>query len=184
MSGRGPFTTRSEEWRSVPGFEGLYRVSSLGRVRSLTRLSFDGRIIRGRTLRPSPGSNGYPKVTLCRDGENHTVSVHRLILEAFRGPAPEGFEARHLNGVKTDNRLSNLEWGSLAENAADKVEHGTAPRGERHPLAKLTEADVIKIRRRLAAGEFQREIAADFGVSRSAVSVIATGRTWSHLRAG
>lgn len=112
--------TPSEEWRSVPGYEGLYEVSSLGRVRSKSSY------LKGSV------SKGYRYVHLTKG----TLRVNRIVCEAFHGPAPEDKPyALHRNGVKSDNRSVNLYWGSQAENMMDAVHHGS------HLNARKTECD-------------------------------------------
>lgn len=158
-----------EEWRAVPGFEGLYEVSSEGRVRSWTRVS------RGAFLRPGRASNGYDTVTL--GGESRTV--HSLVLTAFRGPA-EGRIGRHLDGNRSRSVLSNLEWGTYAENQADARAHGTRVLGEKYPTAKLTDGAAREIRR-LKGAVSQSALAARYGVSPAAVQAVHDGRTWKHV---
>jgi hypothetical protein len=126
--------------------------------------------------------SGYLTVGLCRNGERLTEFVHRLTATAFHGPPPSpGHEVAHGDGDPSNNRAENLRWATRSENAADKIKHGTDNCGERHPCAKLTEADVIEIRRRCAAGEYQRTVARRFGVSQSTVSAAHNRRTWRHL---
>ena len=97
------------------------------------------------------------------------------------GPRPEGMECRHLNGDRKDNRIENLRWGTRAENAQDRVIHGTDSKGERSGQAKLTEWDVVAIRS-LAESEIPRDIIAEaHQVSQSTVSEIYTRQTWRHL---
>lgn len=107
-----------EEWRPVVGMEGKYEVSDHGRVWSWPRR-------RPLTLVETP--LGYLVVCLSRPPGSTTRKVHRLVLEAFVGPAPEGAETRHLDGDKHNNWLSNLAWGTSLENAADTCAHGTLP---------------------------------------------------------
>lgn len=110
------------------------------------------------------------------------VAVHRMVLSAFVGPPPTpGHCCRHLNGVPSDNRVENLAWGTHAENAADKIAHGTVPRGERHPCAKLTDGEVVRLRERVAAGETLTAMAAHYGIDSKSAYSIAYGRTWSHV---
>lgn len=121
-----PRSDQLERWRAVPGYEGSYEVSNLGRVRSLSRITDRGRKWRGRIMTPAVmGSNGYLIVSLWREGKQRTALVHRLVLSAFVGPAPDGAEGRHGLGGPADNRLSNLAWGSHSENQVDQVAHGT-----------------------------------------------------------
>lgn len=108
----------SEEWRAVPGYPD-YEVSDQGRVRSYRR----GKL---RVLALPDDSRGYKKVTLCQDHSGRRgCKVHVLVLLAFVGPRPDGAVIRHLNGVRDDNRISNLAYGTPAENTQDSLRHGT-----------------------------------------------------------
>lgn len=122
-----------EIWRSVVGYEGMYEVSDLGRVRGLDRIDAAGRRRQGMVLRPSStSSSGHLAVNLCRDGRHKSRRIHQLVAEAFLGPTPDGMEVCHNNGMAGDSRLANLRWGTHQENAMDAVRHGT------HHLALLT----------------------------------------------
>lgn len=115
----------SDLWRDVVGYEGIYEVSSLGRVRSLDRIDAGGHRLTGRLLSPSVHSNGYMGLLLSKDAKIVTKKVHRLVLEAFRGPCPDGCQTRHLDGCQTNNELTNLCWGLPTENYDDQIRHGT-----------------------------------------------------------
>lgn len=132
-------------------------------------------------LRGGIDKDGYHKAILCRDGTRRYVRVHVLLLEVFRGPCPAGHVGAHNNGKIADNRITNLSWKTQAENIADKVIHGTMPRGSSHPQAKVTEAQVLDIRRRRAAGDSYGVLAAQFSLSKASVYGICARRTWSHL---
>lgn len=131
-----------EEWRPVPGWEGLYEASSLGRVRSLDRIikrSIDRkpRLHRGRILRPMWTTKGRPEnrygaVRLMHQGRHEVQRLGPLICTVFNGPRPDGLICRHLDGDPTNNAASNLAWGTLSENTLDSVAHGT------HPWARRT----------------------------------------------
>lgn len=165
-----------EEWRDVAGFEGRYQVSDLGRVRRWRRQ----REARhwGPPFVPATRVAGYPAIALL-NGDTRTVrTVHRLVLDAFVGPCPDGMEACHHNGVRTDARLANLRWDTRKGNRADAVRHGTLTRGERHPFAKLTEANVRDIRASKAA---TRDLAALYGVSLGSIADIRARRRWKHV---
>ena len=86
--------------------------------------------------------------------------------------------SRHLNGDRKDSRLCNLAYGTPKENRADAVSHGSAPRGENHANAKLTESDVLDIRR---STDNQPTLAKRFGVSETTISLIRHRRTWQSL---
>lgn len=126
-----PTSDQLERWRAIPGYEGSYEVSDLGRVRSLDRITRDGKRVRGCVLKPFTMPSGHLRVGLSH-GPGQTKKVHRLVLEAFVGPCPPEMEALHRNGVPADCRLANLRWGTKSENARDQIAHG------RHPMASKT----------------------------------------------
>lgn len=110
----------SESWLPAVGYEGLYEVSDLGRVRSLPRVRRNGNPLSGRILRPGPQRRGYLTVALTgRDGVVRSRRVHQLVLAAFVGMRPEGMAVLHRNDVPGDNRLVNLYYGSRLENFVD-----------------------------------------------------------------
>lgn len=169
-----------EEWRPVVGYEGRYEVSDRGRVRSL--VGPHGPRKTPVVLKGGPDTYGYRTVVLCNDGSRKTRTVHQLVLIAFRGPKPSDKEASHINGLRDDNRLENLLWETSARNKARMVGHGTVPRpqGEKSGTAKLTDEQVAEIRRRREIGDRNKDIAADFGISKAEASRIATGARWPH----
>lgn len=117
-----------EQWLPVPDYEGYYEVSDHGNVRSVDRVvnRWHGEIaIAGVPLSPALSKVGqYPFVALSREGKQKSHKVHRLVLEAFVGPCPEGMEACHWDDDKTNNHLSNLRWASKSENMHDRVRNG------------------------------------------------------------
>lgn len=169
-----------ERWRRI-ACAPRYEVSDLGRVRSL----FDNHLcLRNAPLvrRTAIDHNGYEYVILYVATQTKIKRfVHVLVLEAFRGPCPEGTQTRHRNGKRTSNRLNNLCWGTPKENGADKVAHGRSLRGSRNPKAKLTERHVRDVLARLRRGESKTSIATRYGVTRVAIYLIAAGRNWPHI---
>ena len=160
------------------GYETHYRVSDRGNVQ---------RICAGTNSRPfvnlRPGSvAGYQVLVLWREGKGKTVRVHRLVTQAFLGPEPDKHEVNHINGNRGDNRLENLEYVTRQQN----IQHAqtflprkpTSLHGTMVPNAKLDAEKVRSIKRRLAAGDRQTEIAKDFGVVKQVVWGIAKGRWW------
>lgn len=95
-----------EDWRMIDGYDGAYWVSDKGRVWSTKRKIF---------LRPDIGCRGYPDVILCFKGTTKHRKVHRLVMECF-SPIEQRLEVNHKNGIKTDNKLENLEWCTCSEN--------------------------------------------------------------------
>lgn len=117
----------TETWRPVVGFEGLYEVSSQGRVHSVRRPQSKGphRMVGGRQLRLTATGRGYVQVNLCDAEGVHRREVHILVAAAFIGPRPDGAQIRHLDGNGLNNEVSNLMYGTPSENLADAVRHGT-----------------------------------------------------------
>lgn len=115
----------AEEWRPIPGWLGLYEVSSFGRVKSLARVDALGRPWPERVLAHEIKANGRHRVTLYGAGRSERRQVHHLVLEAFVGPCPDGLEACHWNDDPADNRLGNLRWDTKAANSRDAVRNRT-----------------------------------------------------------
>lgn len=132
-------------------------------------------------IAPVIAPNGYHRVSLCSGGHTQQAAVHTLVLETFVGPCPHRHECRHLDGNKTNNRISNLAWGTHSENMHDRVLHGTSCRGEKNGIAKLKATDVLEIRRRAESGEPHRAIASDFHIARVTVSGIKNRHNWKHI---
>lgn len=162
------------KWRKVRGYPN-YSVSDSGLVKNK----------KGKILTPWLTPNGYAQVHLYRDGLRSAHMVHALVLEAFRCRRPRGMEACHRNGVRSDNRLSNLYWGTHSENQRDQVRHGTHAglrrKGSKHPLAKLCETDVERVRDMRLLGCSQQEVATYLGVARTTIQGIDSGRRWRHV---
>ena len=133
-----------------------------------------------------PPSTKYLTVKVMRDGKQVTTTLQRLVFLHFRGPIPPGLTINHKNGITTDNRPENLELATCAEQTRHAIsvlqKHRTLNQhGKKNAMAKLTGAAVREIRRRRAAGEKLRAIAADFGISDRAVSKIVRGDRWASL---
>ncbi len=172
------------EYRPILGWP-AYHVGSDGSVWSSWQIHGNQPAtmtrINWRRLRSRKDKRGRAAVRLYRPGENITRCVHLIVLEAFVGPRPDGMEACHNNGDNTDNRASNLRWDTHRENILDKFRHGTMPLGEKHHAAKLTEEQVIEIRRRRAAGEPRGGLSKEFGIHVRTISWITCRRGWKHV---
>lgn len=169
-----------ERWLPVAGFPG-YEVSDLGRVRSYLRTGGGGLRRSAPKLLTPVTERGYKKLELWRDGALVTRRhVHRMVLDAFVGPRKPGFHACHWNGVRDDNRLENLRWGTPKDNAADKERHGRTSRGERHHTSRLTLPEVSQIRAQRGFLSI-RHLAAVFDVSPGCVQSIQQGLTWRSI---
>lgn len=173
-----------EHWLPVVGYEGLYEVSSLGAVRSVTRTVPDirgwTRTFQGKPLVPSVSPHGYVGVGLHRNGSGRRIWIHVLVAAAFLGARPEGMQVAHGDGDRANNEVSNLRYATVAENQADRVEHRTSNRGERHGVSKLTCEQVYEVRFLLNQGETQRALADLYDVSPSQIGRIARWEQWQH----
>ena len=154
----------TETWAVVPGHPN-HIVSTEGRVRHHRA---NAPILKGYV-----DADGYRRLRL--DGRERRV--HRLVCEAFNGAPPAGTECAHRDGNPLNNNASNLRWATYAENVADTIKLGRFQtpsfRGEKHPNAQLSDAQVAAIR---ASHLSSRAVAAEFGVSQSHVVRLRNGR--------
>ena len=164
-----------EEWRAVVGFEGRYEVSNMGRVRSLDRwVARRGQCDQfwaGRTLKPCRIGAGYHRVCLCR--KSFSDYVHAIVMRAFVGPRPEKYHVNHINGIKTDNRLVNLEYTTCSANMIHARDRFGAYCGERNGMARLTTEQMREIRRRFD------QMVEEFEVSIATIIAIGHRRRWT-----
>lgn len=154
-----------EIWKPIPGFEGIYEVSSTGRVRSLPRVVTErgGRMRKmpGVTLKPGPSQSGHVSVVLGRN--RGSFGVHRLVMLGFKGPCPDGMEVLHKNHTPNDNRLNNLKYGTRSENIKMDYAFGAQRRAK----------EVIAIQPCGASIKFKNisEAAGSYGVTQPAGSM-------------
>lgn len=176
----------AERWLPIAGYEGLYEVSDHGRVRSLAHVVHRGGTRagtihwKGRILRLHCGGK-YVTVALCSSGKAKTHQVHTLVLTAFNRPPNDNEECDHQDFNRGNNKLPNLRWLTHHGNVAHSTTNGRIPSGERSAAAKLTERQVVRIRERVLAGETQRSVAAEYGITQQHVHRLATRKRWAHL---
>lgn len=169
------------EFRAIEGWPG-YAVGNDGSVWTQKEPGACGRLWDNwRRMKHRTDAYGYAIVELRHNGTVKLTKVHRLVLSAFVCKCPQGMEASHCNGVRDDNRLSNLRWDTHRNNVADKIKHGTQQHGEKSGAAKLTDNDVREIRNLLYRGERQSVIATRYGVSRPTIGYIKQSKTWTHV---
>ena len=171
----------TENWLPILGYEGHYEVSDQGRVKSLERRVKHGkstRQVNERVLSPIKDRDGYLLVNLSVEGKMRTEKVHRLVATAFLGSNHDR-SVNHINMVKTDNRVSNLEWVSHPQNLEHARVNGVFdPLKNPNIRRKLDPASVDAIRNARASGETCKNLAARFGVSNNYIYAVCSGRTW------
>ena len=165
-----------ERWLPVVGFEGHYEVSDNGRVRSLGKMGRESLL-----LKQTQREEGHLQVSLCKHGIRTEHKVHRLVLIAFGGPAPDGHMCAHDNGIASDNRFSNLLWKTPLGNAADTIRHGRTNRGEKAPNSKLVASDIGRVFDLYRSGARVGAIARWFGMSHQQISKILRKQRWAHI---
>lgn len=173
-----------ELWKDVRGYEGFYQVSSIGRVKSLERVGYGGRIFPERILKQNPDSYGYPFVGLHKNGQSKTRCVHRLVAEAFIPNPLHLKEVNHKDENKWNNHVLNLEWCTTKYNLTYGHRLDCA-RGERSHLHKLTSEQIEEIRAVCVKGDPEYGYSAlgrKYGVSHTAIEWIVKRKSWKHLK--
>lgn len=162
------------EYRELPEFPG-YRIGNDGSVWSC-RQPIQGQ--KWRRLRLQLRS-GYPSAFIYNtEGVQVPRLVHRLVLEAFVGPCPDGMECCHNNGVRSDNRLENLRWDTRKANGQDRIKHGTQLHGEQMPWHKITAEQAVEIRELYANGATTAELSKQFGIANTNIAEVIRGTVW------
>ena len=176
--------------KKIQGFPGYFINNKSEVFSTLVRHNLKKLIFpqKPRKLSFHYNNHGYKVVDLRKNKKRNRRFVHRLMLETYVGECPKGMECRHLNGIKTDNSLENLKWGTKSENQMDRLTNNTSNRGERHSNSKLTKKQVIEIRclakgfnkgvREIDNGGNYKEIAKRYGISETNVGAIVSRRSW------
>lgn len=141
-------------------------------------------LAESRVTPRSPNKKPYLRAGIRIGGRKQKVLAHHCVLWAFVGPCPPGMECRHLDGNVLNNTRRNLAWGTKQENMEDQRTHGTNPAGQRKFNAKLSDDDVLEIRRcysRQYGGRHSLRLAQRFGVSVSTIQSVVSRSTWRHL---
>lgn len=165
----------SEQWRDIPGWNAKYQASNLGQIRLTISI---GGFEAGHIKKQRLVNTGYVYVRFRVGKKQVKVSVHRLVMLAFIGECPPGYEVNHKNGIKTDNRLVNLEYVTRLENM---IHRSTVLNMIGSGNRKLSVESVIAIWQLLNDGHPQRAIARQFGVTDQAIRRIRRRETWSYV---
>lgn len=187
------FTTEpllGEEWRNVSGWEDLYMISNFGRVKSKNRKCKHPRnankihVKKEKVLKQHNG-RGYNTVLLYRnEWDKYRTGVHRLMAIEFISNPEKKPTVNHIDGIKTHNVLSNLEWATEREQQNHAVSIGVRNNtlGENCNLSKLKEEDVLLIREMYKTGLYlQKEIGEKFGIREETCSNIIRRKSWKHI---
>lgn len=184
--------TMEEEWRDVVGYEGLYQVSNIGSVRSLDRIhpttSNVGNATlykrKGSVMSPKTEKSGYITQTLSKDKITKTRKVHRLVAQAFIPNPEKKPQVNHKNGIKSDNRVENLEWVTTFENRQHAYDTGLQKptKGTLNGMAVYTERDVEFVSIQYAMGMKQVDIERTYEYSKAFVHSVVNNKSWRHVR--
>lgn len=170
-----------EIWKDISGFEGLYQVSNFGRVKSFYKhkTHAPGSVIQG-----SINTKGYQCVNLYKKDNKASKRVHQLVAQAFIDNPENKPQVNHIDGVKTNNRVDNLEWCTNTENSHHAFRTGLIKplKGESNGRAKLTEKDVIIIRALHQEGVDYKILTKVFPVNNATMHKIISNQLWKHLK--
>ena len=167
-----------EEWKDIKGYEGSYQISNLGRVKSLSRIIIRSNgnptTIKAKIKKTPIRNDGYFIVNLCMNNGSNVNLIHRLIAEAFIDNPNNYPLVRHLNDIKTDNRLDNLCWGTYCDNMVDSIKNDKYVK----PNVTLTSEQVKEIKSLLKEGLTYNEISNRFPVCKGTIGDIKRSKTW------
>lgn len=171
-----------EVWKPIEGYEGLYDISNLGRVKSLPKQSGSRLNINSTIMRLGSDKNGYSVISLSKNGKYKLCKVHRLVGQAFI-PNPENKPCiNHKNLIKNDNAFVNLEWVTIYENSFHSSLHGKNwGIGEKNNSAKLSDDDIRAIKHLSFFGYKARHLYDMFGVSKNCIQYILNNEKWQHV---
>ena len=175
----------SEIWKDIDEAIGIYQISNFGRVKSLKRtcMTYQGpRTVPEKILNINYDKDGYIQVGLKVNGKQLSRRVHRLIAIAFIPNPKNKTTVNHINGIKTDNRIENLEWATFGENNMHACQTGlrTSKKGSEHGGSKLTEKESEEIK----YGHFDKsypQIGLIYGIKAPTVCNIRKGKIWKHI---
>jgi hypothetical protein len=176
---------KEEIWKDVYGFEGLYRVSSHGRIFCYSKTWLSGRwvtrLVKDQELKYYTDRRGYIVVNLRKENKQRQYKVHRLVAIAFVPNPSNKPQVNHDDTDKKNNHYTNLIWATPGENMQHAHDNGlmNLPIGEKHKMSKLKEDDVMAI---IASDGDINEMAEQFGVCRATIQKIKGGQTWKHLQ--
>lgn len=165
--------------KDIEEYEGKYAIAEDGRVWSYANEKHGGKY-----LNPPHDKDGYVRVTLSKRSCKRSFHVHRLVAKGF---IPNSFnlpQVNHKNGIKTDNRVENLEWCTDAENKKHSALNGLHPFGERQHWAKLSDEkvrEILELHNKFGEDFNFSKVGKMFGVDRNAIRGVVRNKTWRHV---
>lgn len=182
-----------EIWKDVQGYEGLYQVSSFGRVKRTERFytqlnaltgNYNTKKLSEMIMKPFEDEDGYLRIQLIKEGQRKKHFIHRLVSLNFISNPENKPEVNHKEGDKKDNRVWMLEWSTSSENQRHAIANNLyeCQKGETNGHAKLTEVKVREIHELWKLGEYTQEYLGNkYGVAANAISRIVNGIRWKHI---
>lgn len=173
---------QNEIWVDLIGYEGIYVISNLGRVKTVIKR---GNSVKGRILTPVVTKKGYLRIGLTDEkGIQRRFYIHRLVIESFNKCQEEKMQVNHIDGDKTNNRLSNLEFVTDKENKKHAIKNDLNAKGEQIHTAVFTQEQIEWIRKHYKPGHSKygaRAMARTFGTSHSTIGKVVRNETWKHV---
>lgn len=175
----------NEIWKKHPEYIGYLKVSNFGRVSTYDSVYYingfpykkNGKILKGTIL-----NNGYRQYTLTVNNIEFKILAHRLVYSCFNGKIPEGLVINHLDGIKDNNNVENLELCTIKENVLHSINVlGNYNHGQYNKRSKLTTKDAISILERKKKGESALQISRDMNIARGTITNIYNGNAWPHI---
>ena len=174
-----------EIWKNIKGFEGLYEVSNLGNIKSLSKINKN----KNKLVAQRVQNNGYIHVCLSKNGKTQIKTVHRIVAQAFLPPIEGKKEINHINGIKTDNRAENLEWVSHRENVIHAISNGLFFDIRKikdrsyasKPVAKIKDGIVVKTYKSMSDAAKCENISLSAMQWRTTHNSVVNGYSWKHL---
>jgi len=167
-----------KEWKNIEDFPN-YEISNYGEIRNKKT---------DKILKAWSTERGYPRVDLCKDGNKKPYRIHRLVTKYFVPNPQNKTYVNHKDGNKKNNRADNLEWCTAKENTTHAIKNGLLKpinfyqKGENHPNARLSNKDVVAIKKAIKSDTDSSEIYKNFDITKSQLCDIKHGRKWNHIQ--